>query len=149
MSVPRPRIDPLPGPSRRGLLVLAALPTAASVRTIVPAPSAHAATIAVAPVERTAPTVRVPTAVTPLAIAVSAPVAMPGAITMSPPSVVVAVAVAVEVVSPGIPHEGVVAAHTSSAPVLRAPAAVQGTVAGAGSVSGSRRRRSASCESVR
>ena len=62
MSAPRPRIDPLPGPSRRGLLVLAALPTAASARTIVPAPSAHATTIAVAPVERTAPTVSVPTA---------------------------------------------------------------------------------------
>lgn len=149
MSVPRPRIDPFPGPPRRGLLALAALPTAASARTIVPAPSAHAATIAVAPVERTAPTVRVPTAVTPLAIAVSAPVAMPGAITMSPPSVAVAVAVVVEMVSLGIPHEGVVAAPTSSAPVLRAPAAVQGTVAGAGSVSGSCRRRSASCESVR
>ena len=148
MSVPRPRIDPLPGPPRGGLLALATLPTAASARTIVPAPSAHAATIAVAPVERTAPTVRVSTAVTPLSIAVSA-VAMLGAITMSPPSVVVVAAVAVEVVSPGIPHEGVVAAPTSSALVLRAPAAVQGTVAGAGSVSGSRRRRSASCESVR
>ncbi len=149
MSVPRPRIDPLPGPPRRGRLALAALPTAASARTIVPASSAHAATIAVAPVVWTAPTVRVPTAVTPLAIAVSAPVAMAGAITMSPPSVVVVAAVAVEVVSPGIPHEGVVAAPTSSALVLRAPAAVQGTVAGTGSVSGSRRRRSASCESVR
>lgn len=106
MSVPRPRIDPLPGPPRRGLLALAALPTSASARTIVPAPSAHAATIAVAPVERTAPTVRVLTAVTPLAIAVSAPVAMLGAITMSPPSVAVVAAVAVELVSPGIPHEG-------------------------------------------